>query len=328
MSEVFNWGILAPGNIAEKFAESVSSMNDTVIKAIGSRTREKAEVFAEKWSVERAYGSYRELVNDPDVHAVYISSPHRFHSGHILLALEAGKHVLCEKPITVNASELKSLIKVAGEKKLFLMEAMWSRFIPTYQKLKKEWLADGRLGRIKRIEADFSFSAQYDPHSRLFDPELAGGALLDVGIYPLTLAYWIMGRKPDRMSSLCGKAETGVDSSGTVLLQWDTGETAVLNMGVDVRGPRSAVILGTEGMIEMPMPFYGGEKIIFRNEKGEDIFEKKHIKNGFDYQIKEVIRCVREGLIQSPDHPWSGNIEVMEIMDEIRAGWEIKYPFE
>lgn len=328
MSEKFRWGIIAPGNIAEKFASSINSMEDAEIYAVASRSVSRAQEFASNWSVGKSYGSYLELVKDPQVQAVYISSPHRYHKEQIEMALNHGKHVLCEKPITVNAAEFRPLVELARKKGLFLMEAMWSCFIPTYQKLKKEWLAEGRLGEIRRIEADFSFDTVYDPAHRLYNPELAGGALLDVGIYPLNLAYWLMGRKPDRMVSLCSKAPSGVDASASVILQWDSGTSAVLHMGVNVKGPRAAGILGTRGMVELPMPFYGGERMIFRNEKGEELFERKHAGNGFDYEIREAMRCIDEGLMESPDHNWTGTLDILEIMDELRAEWGVRYSFE
>ena len=328
MSSVFKWGVIAPGSIANRFAESVEAIDDACIVAVGSRDLDRSNRFSEKWNIETAYGSYEELVKDSQVQAVYISSPHRFHNEQIQLALNAGKHVLCEKPITVNAGELNALRILANEKNLFLMEAMKSRFIPTYQKLRYDWLANKRLGDIKRIEADFSFFAEYDPQNRLFNPELAGGSLLDVGIYPITLAYWVMGRKPDLIRGLCTKAETGVDLNGTVIMQWKSGALAILTMGVDTKDSRSATILGTIGMVELPIPFYAGESMIFRNENDCEIFEEKHKKNGFEFEIEESMRCIRAGLNESPQHPWSDNIEVMEIMDEIRAIWGISYPFE
>lgn len=325
MTKKIKWGVIAPGNIAQKFAESATALEEAEIVAVASRNPERAKEFAAKWSIPTTYDSYETLVNDPQVEAVYISSPHSFHAAQIVLALNAGKHVLCEKPITIRASQLQPLLELAEEKNLFLMEAMWSRHLPTYKKL-KEWIDSGKLGEIKRIEADFSFAMDFDPEHRLFNPALAGGALLDVGVYPLNLAMWIMGRKPDSHVSLCRKAESGVDAAATVTMQWDEGPMAILHMAIDVRGPRSAVVSGTKGMVEMPMPFYGGEKIIFRNEHGREVFEEKHFKNGFDWQIIEAARCISGGKKESPNHTWAGTLTNMELMDEIRAQWGVEYP--
>jgi dihydrodiol dehydrogenase / D-xylose 1-dehydrogenase (NADP) len=328
MAKTFKWGLMAPGNIAGKFAACVKAMDNTEIEAVGSRSTERARTFAEKWSIRKSYGSYRDVAEDPEVRAVYIASPHRYHKDQIRMTLNAGKGVLCEKPITVNAAELKELTSLAKEKGVFLMEAMWMRHLPALQKLKKEWLPKGKLGTIKRITADFSFVAPSDPQGRLYNPELAGGALLDAGIYPLSFAYWLVGRKPDEMISLHEKGSTGVDTHEEILMKWHTGETAVLTVAIDTKGPRTASVLGTAGAVELPNPFFGAQSILFLNEKGKESLSLPFDINGFEYEIREAMRCIGKGLLESPEHTWSETMDMMEIMDELRTQWGLRYSFE
>ena len=208
-TDKIRWGILSTGYIARQFAEGLSTLADARIAAVGSRKPERAAEFAERYGIPRSYGSYEELAHDPDVDVLYIATPHRFHKDNTLLALAAGKAVLCEKPLTLNAAEAEVVVSTARQSKLFLMEGMWSRFIPAMVKA-KQMVDDGTIGDVQIVASDFGFTAPFDPKSRLYDPELGGGSLLDVGIYPVSLASLILG-PPERIASMGQIGATGID---------------------------------------------------------------------------------------------------------------------
>jgi predicted dehydrogenase len=207
MKKIIRWGILGPGRIAHKFAQSVKCIEDAEITAVGSRSIERAAQFATEYSISRAYGSYIDLASDPDVDIIYVAAPHPAHFECALLCLKAGKAVLCEKPFTLNASETKVLIKTAGASKLFLMEAMWMRYLPAIVKV-RELLAQGTIGEVRMIKADFGNRIPWEPAGRLLNPELGGGALLDVGIYPISFASMVLGPSPTKITGVAYLGET------------------------------------------------------------------------------------------------------------------------
>lgn len=216
MKKEIRWGILAPGSIAHKFVRGLELLEDAKVVAVGSRSIGRAETFAQQYGIAKAYGSYEELASDPDIDIVYVATPHSAHKECALLCLKAGKAVLCEKPFTVNTKEAEEVIQYARESKLFLMEAMWIRYLPVIIKV-REWLYKGVIGEVKMLKADFGFRIEWNPEGRLLNPALAGGALLDAGIYPVSFASMVFGKQPVEIKSMSYIGTTGVDEQFTTL---------------------------------------------------------------------------------------------------------------
>lgn len=319
------WGIIAPGKIAMKFAAALEGTEGSELFAVASRSIDKARAFSEEFHSERIYGSYEELVSDDTVNAVYIANIHPGHFSAAKLALTAGKAVLCEKPMTVNAAETEALIALAREKKVFLMEAMWMRFNPALKKVKS--LVDGgRIGLLREISADFSYIAQ--PDSRQIVLELGGGALLDLGIYPISLATWLVGRFPDRVTSECTLTSTGVDGTDAITFGWESGEKASLTCGVLNDGSMRAEIIGTEGSIRLPGMFHSADRFTLHTTHGVEEYSFPFRVNGYEYEIEDVARCLREGLIESPGMPLEETLRTMRLLDSLRTEWGVVYPGE
>lgn len=332
MTGNIRWGIIAPGGIGRKFARGLAAPGGGVLGAVASRELSRAEDFAGEFSLHggnrvKAFGSYRELADDPSIDIVYIASPHPFHYEHALLCIEKGKSVLVEKPFAVNAEQARLLINAARSRNVFCMEAVWSRFLPALQAARKT-LSEGRIGTLRMIRGDFSFSSDAGPEHRLFNPSLAGGALLDVGIYVLSIAGFFAGSPPARVCGHAEKGPTGVDVQDSISAQWDSGITASLTCGVTTRGPVSFDIIGTDGVIEISQPFFATQGYSLRNEQGVSTFEFPHEINGYEYEAREAVRCLSDGLLESPGMPLNESLRIVEIMDELRAEWKIKYPFE
>lgn len=324
---IIKWGILGTGGIASAFARDLAFAKNTEKFAVGSRTKESAAKFAEEHGVSRAYGSYEELVQDPDVDAIYVATPHPFHKDNVLACLRAGKAVLCEKPFTINSGELEEIIQFARDQKLFLMEAMWTRFLPPIVKV-KEWIDSGEIGEVLLVKADFGFRAPWDPEWRLLNPALGGGALLDVGIYPVTFASMIFGTKPEKILSTAHIGETGVDEQFSILMSYPSGKTATLNGAFRIGLTNEAYIHGTEGYIRIPS--FHSAKSAFLYKDGEEVetFNDDRKSAGYAFEIEEVGRCLSQGLLESPVVPLDESLEIMKLMDEIRGQWGLKYPFE
>jgi dihydrodiol dehydrogenase / D-xylose 1-dehydrogenase (NADP) len=325
--KIIKWGILGTGGIASAFARDLEFAKDTEKTAVGSRTKESAEKFAEEHGVSRAYGSYDELVADHDVDAIYIATPHSFHKENVLACLRAGKAVLCEKPFTINSGELEEIIQFARDRKLFLMEAMWTRFLPPIVKV-REWIDSGEIGEVLLVKADFGFRAPWNPEGRLLNPALGGGALLDVGIYPVTFASMIFGTKPEKILSTAHIGETGVDEQFSILLNYPAGKTATLNGAFRVDLTNEAYILGTEGHIRIPSFHSAKTALLYKNGEETEAFKDDRKSAGYAFEIEEVGRCLNEGLLESPVVPLNESLEIMKLMDEIRGQWGLKYPGE
>jgi len=324
---VTRWGILGTGGIATAFAKDLSFVENTEKTAVGSRTKESAVKFAEEHGVSRAYGSYEELVQDPDVDAIYIATPHPFHKENVLACLRAGKAVLCEKPFTINSGELEEIIQFARDKKLFLMEAMWTRFLPAIRKV-REWIDSGKIGEVLLVKADLGFRARWEPEWRLLNPNLGGGALLDVGIYPIAFASMIFGTKPEKILSTAHIGETGVDEQFSILMSYPSGKTATLNGAFRMDLTNEAYIHGTEGYIRIPS--FNSAKSAFLYKDGKEIatFHDDRQSAGYAFEMEEVGRCLNQGLLESPVVPLDESLEIMKLMDKIRGQWGLKYPFE
>lgn len=322
----FRWGIIGTGGIAQTFAEDLKRLDGHVVAAVGSRTLTSAQKFAKQFSDAVAYGSYEELVA-ADVDAVYVATPHPMHYENTLLAMRAGKPVLCEKAFTVNAKEARALVAFAQEQNIPLMEAMWSRFLPHMQ-LVKEIVSSGVLGEITNIVADHGQFIPYERAARLWEPELGGGALLDLGIYPLTLAHLILG-SPISIHAEATLTEKKVDLNTSMMLRYASGAHALLSCTMASRGSVSAMIVGDRARIEIDGSFYAPTSFRVITRDGEVTeYPNKYEGHGLREEAAEFARVVRSGEIESPLMPHSTSIELMEMMDSIRAQIGVKYPNE
>lgn len=320
------WGIIGPGNIAKRFATGLKALPDARIIAIGSRTPGKADTFAGEFDVPHRHDSYQALVSDPDVDAVYVATPHPYHREHSLLALQAGKPVLCEKPFTINANEAGEIVRVAREKKVFAMEAMWSRFFPLMTRV-RELLQSGAIGEVRMLQADFGFRSGVNPEGRLFKPALGGGALLDVGVYTVSLASMLLGT-PDRITALATMGETGVDEQSAMLFGYSNGAIALLSTAIRTNTPHEATIIGTDGYLKIHRSWWTPKTMTLTKNGKEEVIEVPFEGNGFHYEAAEVARCLRAGKLESDVMPLDESLSVMKTMDEVRAQWGLKYPME
>jgi predicted dehydrogenase len=331
VSRKIRWGILSTGAIARQFAQGLASVPGAELAAVGSRTQAAADRFGDLFHVPRRHPSYQALADDPDVDVVYIGTPHNLHCENTLMCLEAGKPVLCEKPFALNAAQAGRMVASACSKRLFLMEALWTRYLPAVLELRR-LLASGTIGPVRMIQADFGFRPEYNPLGRLFNPDLGGGALLDIGIYPVSLAYLLLG-PPARMTSLAELGRTGVDERAGVLFGYPGGELAVLSFSLTTDMPSEVLVLGTEGWIRVHGPIYRPEKLTVSlkaaaGARTERLLPLPVTGNGYNYEADEVMRCLRAGAIESPGMPLDESLAIMRTLDGIRAQWGLRYPGE
>ena len=326
-TDKIRWGILGPGHIARRMADALRRVSDAEILAVGSRELSRAQQFAAEFGVARAYGSYHDLLADGDVDIVYVATPHPFHAADTVLALEAGKAVLCEKPLAVNAAEAAEVIDLAKSKRVFLAEAMWTRWLPSIEKL-RELLAAEAVGEVQLVQADFSFQGSGDPTGRLLNPDLAGGALLDVGCYCMSLASMILGQ-PEHVEAQARIGPTGVDEQTAILLKNAHRQMAVLTCAVRSVGPQEAFIIGRRGLIKLESAWWRGGRVVLRPAGGaEQVFDIPQEENGFVYEVREAHRCLRAGETQTPALPLDESLGIMETMDRVRQQIGLTYPFE
>ena len=328
MAQEIRWGILSTGTIAGKFAEGLQSVPDAELLAVGSRSQAAADAFGDKFDIERRYDTYEALAEDPDIDVIYVGTPHSFHKENTLLCLNRGKAVLCEKPFAINATEAELMIRTARENGVFLMEAMWSRYLPVMQRV-RELLSEGVIGDVMQLTADFGFQNTFDPKHRLYDPAMGGGALLDIGIYPVSMASMVYGT-PDRIQSMAHLGKTGVDENAAVILGYKNSPAlAIISTSLCVHSHRSAMINGTKGCIRLPDPWWKTPRFTLEIHQGETSeIEVPITGNGYNYQAVEVGRCLRAGLLESDVMPLEETISVTRTMDIIRAQWGLTYPME
>lgn len=324
--EKIRWGILSTGNIAHSFAIGLQSAQDAELVAVGSRNQENADKFAEEFNIPHAHASYEALVNDPEVDVIYIGTPHVFHAENTLLCLNAGKHVLCEKPFTLNSAQAQECIQVAQAKNLFLMEAIWMRFIPAIIKL-QEIIQSGTIGDITLIKADFSFAFPHLPEHRLLNPKLGGGALLDVGIYPISFATLLLGQ-PNKVDSHVIIGATGVDEQCTMLFHYDNA-SAILSAGINGDLDNLAVVKGTKGKITVDALFFMSQKLTVQlYGEDADVIDMPFVGNGYNYEAEAVHAALRSGLIEHSALPHKETLATMKLMDALRHDWQLVYPQE
>ncbi len=321
------WGILGPGAIAHKFARGLEVIPEAELIAVGSRSYERAEAFADEFNVEKKYGSYEQLVKDSEIDVIYVATPHPFHKEHSILCMEAGKAVLCEKPFAINAREVDEMINCSLENKVFLMEAMWTRFLPVMNKV-REWIADGKIGKVQVVNADFGFRTELNPEARLFNPELGGGALLDVGIYTLSFASMIFGKNPIKVEAISQFGETNVDEQSAILLGYDQGELALLFCAVRTNTPQEARIIGTKGSIHIPSFWNASSATLITSDLKREYVEVPLRASGYNYEAEEVMNCLQEGRLESDLMPLNETLNLMKTMDRIREQAQLKYPME
>ncbi len=332
MSTTTKWGIIGPGKIAGKFALALKLVPGAHLGAVASRNIEKAKTFASTHGAPQVFDSYEALAADPAIDAVYVATPHGFHAEHALLCLRQGKAVLCEKPLALSAREVESMIAASREHRAFLMEAMWTRFIPLMGAV-MELVDSGQIGAVKYIRADFGFLSPFDPAGRLYNLRLGGGSLLDIGIYPLYLCLQLLG-EPNRITAAGRLSPTGSDETCHAILQYAEGEsasaaTAVISSTLACQTSLTAEIAGDEGMIRIPSPWYKNDRFEW-NRTGEPAVtvQLEPMVNGFEYQIAEVARCLDAGLIESPSMPHAFSLTMARTMDTIRHQLGVHYPTE
>ncbi|GGA99461.1 oxidoreductase [Puia dinghuensis] len=295
--------------------------------AVASRDLDRAWEFAREHGANHVYGTYEELAADQNLDAVYIATPHGYHAEHALLCLRQGKAVLCEKPMALSARQVKEMIEAARASNAFLMEAMWTRFLPLMSSV-MGLVESGAIGTVKYIRADFGFLAPFNPEGRLYALRLGGGALLDIGIYPLYLCLQLLGR-PQQITAAGHLAPTGSDDTCHAVLQYSDGASAVISSTLACNTSLTAEIAGTAGMIRIPTPWYKNDRLEW-NRTGEPVqaVALEPMVNGFEYQIREVMECRERGLVESPSLPHSFSLMMAETMDEIRQQIGVRYPSE
>lgn len=310
------WGIIGCGVIAGNFAESLEILDGAELLACGSKTPGKAEKFAGDYKVTKWYEDYESLLADESVEVVYVATTHNFHYENVVQCLEAGKHVLCEKTFTTNALQAMDLQSRAAEKKLFLMEAMWTRFLPATVAM-LDLIKSGEIGEVKYVRADLSFVAPKDYSGRIYNRNLAGGALMDVGIYTLSFSSMVFNEAPLSITANGSMTETGVDARSSFLLDYGNGRGAQLSCTISQYGDTGVIIGGTDGWIEVPC-FYDAKSFILHKGNKVTTFDRPYAATGKYFEASEVETCIGEGLLESRIWPMSRTVAVMKNMDEIR----------
>jgi predicted dehydrogenase len=336
--DTIRWGILATGKIAHSFAADLALLPDARLEAVGARRTESAEAFAAEFAPAdgapaRAHGSYEALAADPDVDVVYVASPHGLHLEHVRMLLEAGKPVLCEKAFTLNAAEAEELVALARERDLFLMEAMWMACHPLVRLLRERTLA-GDFGQPRQLVADLGWVVDKPPTDRMFAPELGGGALLDMGIYPLTLAHLFLG-EPAELTALAHQADTGIDLNLVLAARYAGGAVAAMTTTMTANSPRTATIATDTGRLDFPSPFHHPPHVTWTPYDGTTPLAPQRIEapepligEGYGNEAAEVMRCLRAGEKESPLVPLEQTLLLMRQMDAVRAQLGIVYPGE
>lgn len=318
--------ILGAGKIAGKMAETVAHLRDVELLAIASRNMEKAEIFAKEHQIKRAYGSYEEMVNDGEVDLVYIATPHSEHYKNMVLCLNNGKHVLCEKAFTINADQARRIFTLAKEKNCFLMEAMWTRFHPFTNDVKDQ-LEKGIIGEIKWMEANYGFYSM--EIERMYRPQLAGGALLDLGIYPLTAVSILFGDQPVKINSTGVLTDLGVDARSQTVFTYEDGKMAVVSTSMDSYSDGRIRVHGTKGFVEIDGVANWERMRVFDSRRNlVATYERPKQISGYEYEVEAACKAIREGKLECEGMTHEQTLRMMEQMDALRDMWGMKYPME
>ena len=358
----FTWGIIGPGKIANKFAIALTLVEGARLGAVASRDIARAKSFAEAHNVPTVYDSYDQLAADPNIDAVYIATPHGYHAEHATLCLRHGKAVLCEKPMALSARQVGEMVDTARANNAFLMEAMWTRFLPLTEEITRQ-IADGQIGDLRYIRADFGFPAPFNPDGRLYDLRLGGGSLLDIGIYPLFLCLYLLG-EPRQITAAGHLSPTGADDTCHAILQFAEGRSAVITSILTCQTGLTAEIAGTHAAIHIPSPWYRNDHFSIHKNKRDQapqspnssqpaainqspaatqptgvpqssqsspdplLIQLEPMINGFEYQIRETMNCVSAHLIESPKMSFDFSLLMARTMDTIRTQLGVNYPTE
>lgn len=324
MQRPYRWGILGAGNIANKFASALNYTDNAEVYAVASRDDDKAKQFAAKYGATKAYSEYDQLVEDKDVDIVYIATPHAFHCQQAIMCLTHKKAVLCEKPMALNLQEVTDMVDVARNNQAFLMEGMWSAFMPAIKKA-VELINEGAIGPVRFFRADFGFQAPDDPNNRLYNLKLGGGSILDVGIYPIFLSTLLLG-EPSHIQSMAKLSYTGADECCSMQFQYEGGQIAHIFSSITVKTSLTAEITGPKGRIILPCPFYKATSLNLElNEGGSKQFSFPHEHNGFEYEIREVMSCLEKGDMECSAMPHEKSLLMARIMDSVRAQCGVVY---
>ena len=327
--QTIRWGIIGTGRIARAFAEGLKFTTNGKLHGIASRSLASAQSFAQEWDIPSAFGNYQELAESDAIDAVYIATPHSSHAENAILCMKNKKAVLCEKPFAVNSSEVEAMIKTSREMNVLLMEGMWSRFPPLMNQL-RDWLNEGKLGDIRTLHADFGFlPKERDPNGRLFNLELAGGSLLDLGIYPVSLASMIMG-KPADIQTLANIGPTGVDEQAGWIFRYSNGALAMLLSSLECQTRQEAFIAGSIGNLRVHKQCWKPQKMTFTETNGEasETIEMPFVGNGFNYEAESFGDLLIQGKKESPIMPLDESLTIMNQMDQIRKEWNLIYPMD
>lgn len=315
MGNKVRWGIVSAGRISHTFAKDMFYVENAEIEAVAARQLSSAQEFANEYGIVKAYHGYDLLFNDDDIDAVYISTPHSYHYEHTKQALEAGKHVLCEKPFTVNPEQCIELAEFAKSKGLFLMEAVWTYFLPAIKKA-KQWIAEGRIGELKHITADFGYPLPYDPNRREWDADLGGGCLLEMGIYPVCFNYLFNGSVNYDMQVIGKRAPNGADRDVTVTLDYGK-QVSVLHTTFDARLPNWGAIVGTEGYIIIPDFFRASEASLYVIDDKVDYFVDNRKGSGFEFEIAAASQAILDGKLETEEMPLATSLHFQQQMQSI-----------
>jgi predicted dehydrogenase len=335
VSQTIRWGILATGGIAAQFAEALNSTQGCELVAVASRAQSSADEFGKRWNVPVRYDNYRSLCADPNVDVVYVATPHHLHYELALAAIAEGKHVLCEKPFTLNRHQTHEVFSAAAQRQLLVVEAVWMRFIPAIVALRQA-IADGLIGDIRLITADFCFDLPFDPTHRLYDRSVGGGALLDLGIYPLSFATMLLGI-PDEVQSMTVLGDSGVDETDVMQLGWAGGARAQLSCSLRMHRPMEARISGSTGWIHVPRFFIAPDRFVVHRsstnteskpEAEPQVHSYPLTGNGLPHEIVAFNDAVRRGLTELPQQTTAETLSLMGLMDRLRSDWGLTYASE
>lgn len=320
------WGIIGPGAIANAFAKEVNNSQGGKVIAVFGRNEERAKNFSEKHNIEKYYSDINKFLSDDNIDAVYIATPHNYHMEYAIKCIKAKKHILCEKPFSYNYKTSKEVLDLAKENNVFIMEALWTLFLPAINKT-KTWVKENKIGKVKLITANFGFKSEEDVNSRLYNADLAGGALLDVGIYPILFSNFIMNDIPKEIKATAVMTRTGVDETDVINLKYKDGALASLTCSIAAETDNTAVIYGEKGKIVIPTFWMAKEAYLYSYES-EEKFEEKYNEAGYKYEIIEANNCIVNKVLESDIASHDVTLCLAKIMDEIREQIGLVYPFE
>lgn len=323
---MIKWGIIAPGAIANAFAKEINNTEDGKLVAVYGRNEEKAKSFSQKYNIENYYTDINEFLNNETIDAVYIATPHNYHVEYAKKCIEAKKHILCEKPFSYNYKTSKEVLDLAKENNVFVMEALWTLFLPAIKQAKK-WIDENKIGKIKLITAGFGFKSEEDINSRLYNPSLAGGALLDVGIYPILFSNFIVNDVPKEIEATSIMTGTNVDETDIITFKYKNDIVASLTCSISTETENSATIYGEKGKIVLPNFWMAKEAILDVDRKVER-FEDSYSDAGYKYEIIEANKCIADNKLESNVASHELTLSLQSIMDEVRKQIGLVYPFE